>query len=138
MVLRELMSPFTHGTFSAIIGAAIWRARGSGGWRGPVGVLGAFVCSVVLHALWDAYPQNVMALPWLCGVGAAGLLTLRQLFRHSLREQAFSILALNPRLAEAKTMRPGTPCHVCGQLGVPGAHYCARCGAILKGTPVKA
>lgn len=136
MILRQITSPFTHGTWTATIGAAIWAARNSSGWRGWAGVAGAFLWCVCLHAAWDY--QVTWTLPWLICVGMTGLLVLRQIFRHSLREQAFSILALNPRLAKTALARPGLECRVCAQLGVPGAHYCARCGAVLKRAPLSA
>jgi CRP-like cAMP-binding protein len=130
LVLRGLLSPFGHGTWTAILGAAIWKASRSSAPGGGMRVATAFATVVLLHAVWDAN-LGFHHLIQLVIVSVVGLLVLRQTFRRSLQEQAFSILALDPRLG-GKPVRPGLPCRVCSQLSLPGAHYCARCGATLK------
>jgi RsiW-degrading membrane proteinase PrsW (M82 family) len=51
---RGLLSPFAHGTWTAILAGALWRERLSDGrFRLNRNVLKAFGLVVLLHALWD-------------------------------------------------------------------------------------
>lgn len=75
---RTLLSPFGHGTWTAIIAAAIWRQKSAGAswlnWR----VALAFAISVILHALWDWQPvEGFWLLVWLLVIGLVGLEILR-------------------------------------------------------------
>jgi RsiW-degrading membrane proteinase PrsW (M82 family) len=131
--LRALLSPFSHGTWTAIIGAALWRGRVGGSPRLDRGVAIAFATSVALHALWDWQPLSGAAgMLWLVAVGIGGVLVLRAVVHRATREEASSALALNPELAGAAVALPRVNCAVCGQRSLPGSHYCVRCGSALR------
>jgi protease PrsW len=79
--LRALLAPLGHGTWTAIIAAAMWRERVHGRLPLTLNVLLAFAVSVLLHMLWDYLPPlrlPVIDLPlMLLLLGAIGLLILR-------------------------------------------------------------
>lgn len=76
---RSLLAPLGHGTWTAIIAAALWREQISGRSVLNANVLIGFVLAVVLHFLWDYLPVVMIAgLPLLHLVlGVVGLLLLR-------------------------------------------------------------
>lgn len=85
---RQILAAFGHGTWTAIVGGAIWKARGSGIPRVTISVLGAYLVAAVLHALWDWEPLGGdAALFWFLLVGVAGLLILRVMVREALSEE---------------------------------------------------
>jgi RsiW-degrading membrane proteinase PrsW (M82 family) len=51
---RSILAPVCHVLWTALLGAVIFRAAGSGRFRVTAGVLGAFVGVVALHTLWDS------------------------------------------------------------------------------------
>lgn len=79
--LRALLAPLGHGTWTAIIAAALWRERNAGRSPLTVNVLIAFLVAVVLHALWDFLPGlrlPIINLPLtLLVLGLIGVLVLR-------------------------------------------------------------
>lgn len=89
--LRALLAPLGHGTWTAIIAAAIWRERIAGRLTFGVNVLVAYVVAALLHTLWDYLPPlglpfaNVPLMPLL--IGAISLLVLR-FFLHVARGRA--------------------------------------------------
>jgi RsiW-degrading membrane proteinase PrsW (M82 family) len=86
--LRQLLGPFGHGVWTAIVGGAIWRAKGAGGPRITLGVLAAYLTAAVLHGLWDWAPApGLYDLLWLLGVGVAGILVLRAMIHQSLDQE---------------------------------------------------
>lgn len=131
--LRTLMSPFGHGTWTAIACAAVWRVKGAGSPRWDWKVAGALATSIALHGCWDWQPlPGALNLLWLLAVGAAGVVILRVVIQRAATEELSAVLALNPEVAQARPELLRTICRVCGQLSVAGAHYCARCGVALK------
>jgi len=90
--LRQLLGPFGHGTWTAIVGGAIWRAKGAGHVRITLGVVGAYLTAAVLHALWDWAPlPGLFDLLWLLGVGIAGLLILRTMIHQAIDQEKETI-----------------------------------------------
>lgn len=79
--LRALLAPLGHGTWTAIIAAAIWREHISGRLTFGVNVLVAYVVAALLHALWDYLPPftlPIVNIPLtLLVVGGISLLVLR-------------------------------------------------------------
>jgi RsiW-degrading membrane proteinase PrsW (M82 family) len=77
--LRALLAPLGHGTWTAIIAAALWREHVRGYLPFNTNVLIAFVFAVVLHLLWDYLPPLlVLDLPILhLMLGVIGILLLR-------------------------------------------------------------
>jgi len=132
--LRTLLSPFEHGTWTAIICATIWRAKGSGPARWDWRVLAAFAVSVGLHAAWDWPPVGAGLYYYYLGVGAVGLAILGWLVRSARVEQASAVAALNPELIPGQdtATHVSLDCLRCGQLAPAGAHYCPRCGVALR------
>lgn len=53
LLTRTLLSPVGHGAWTGLICAMLWRARIRGDVTARLAVVGAFVTSVTLHALWD-------------------------------------------------------------------------------------
>jgi protease PrsW len=132
--LRLLLSPFTHGTWTAIICAAIWGAKGSGsprwGWRIPA----AFAISVILHTAWDSAPLTPYLYYYYMALGVIGLAILGVLVREARSEQDWSLIHLNPAMLddEGNAPRVALVCWNCGDTAPPGAHYCPRCGVALR------
>lgn len=59
MVGRVITDLPTHGVWTAIVAAAIWRERGNETFRFTPGVLLAFAIAVTLHAFWDWEPLTI-------------------------------------------------------------------------------
>ena len=132
--LRSLLSPFGHGTWTAIICGAIWRQKGSGRPFWDLGTFGAFALSVGLHTLWDWQPvQGMLLIVWLLLVGVVGLVALREMLDRASQEALEAVVALNPEVANMNAEAFQSTCRVCGQASPPGTHYCVRCGAALRG-----
>jgi RsiW-degrading membrane proteinase PrsW (M82 family) len=131
--LRALLSPFTHGTWTAIVCATIWRERRtgwrSGGWK----IAAAFGAAILLHGFWD---WRVLPLPWnfvwLGVVGITSVLILRAVLHRAAQEEVRSVAALVPEIERASLTAPRVKCHGCGRRAPPGAHYCPRCGLALR------
>jgi RsiW-degrading membrane proteinase PrsW (M82 family) len=132
---RALLAPFTHGTWTAIVCATLWRARALGlsaraGWTR---IAAALAAAVLLHAAWDWQvlppPGNVI---WLLLVGAISLWGLQALLRRAAAEEARSVAALAPEVAFAAPDAPRLACVGCAQRAPSGARYCPRCGLALR------
>jgi RsiW-degrading membrane proteinase PrsW (M82 family) len=83
-LLRGILSPLGHGTWTAILAAVLFRESRSRHFRINTRVLGAYLTVVVLHGLWDGLP-GVLATAVRAdfdifiaqiSVGAIGLLIL--------------------------------------------------------------
>jgi RsiW-degrading membrane proteinase PrsW (M82 family) len=79
--LRALLAPLGHGTWTAIVAAAMWRDRVEGRSPLTLNTLIAFTVAVLLHAAWDYVPPvrlPLIDLPlMLLVLGLIGLLILR-------------------------------------------------------------
>jgi protease PrsW len=58
-LLRGLLSPVGHGTWTAILASVMFRESGPNRFRLDRAVLGAYLTVVALHGLWDGLPQLV-------------------------------------------------------------------------------
>ncbi|HZS93302.1 MAG TPA: PrsW family glutamic-type intramembrane protease, partial [Chloroflexota bacterium] len=86
--VREILGPFGHGTWTAIVVGTIWRVRDAGFVRGALAILGAYLLAVALHGAWDWDPvSGYGALVWLLGVGAVGIVYLRSMIHHALQQE---------------------------------------------------
>jgi RsiW-degrading membrane proteinase PrsW (M82 family) len=132
--LRALLSPFTHGTWTAILSAIVWRQRSAGQAHGILRVLVAFGCVVVLHSLWNWRPFDFpLSLAWLLLIGALSVIVLRTVMQRAAREEASSVLALAPEVREVPPSNGVTlKCLGCGRTAPAGVHYCPRCGLALR------
>jgi CRP-like cAMP-binding protein/RsiW-degrading membrane proteinase PrsW (M82 family) len=130
---RALLSPFTHGTWTAIVCAIIWRERSAGWIHGGWKIAAAFAVVILLHGLWDwpgfGVPWN---FAWLLLIGAASVLTLRAILHRASYEEARSVAALAPEVAQAGPTLVGLRCDGCGRRAPGGARYCPRCGLALR------
>jgi RsiW-degrading membrane proteinase PrsW (M82 family) len=94
-LLRGLLSPLGHGTWTAILAAVLFRESREGHFRINRQVIGAYLTVVVLHGLWDAVPAvlstfTVTGVDVLIGqvaVGVPGLLILWRRWKEGLHLQ---------------------------------------------------
>ena len=94
-LLRGLLSPLGHGTWTAILASVLFRESDAGHFRINRRVLVAYLTVVVLHGLWDGMPGVMTALLFpgvdvFIGqalVGAAGLFILWLRWREAKRLQ---------------------------------------------------
>jgi len=94
-LLRGLLSPVGHGTWTAILASVLFREGESGRFRINHKVIGAYLTVSFLHGLWDGLPIVISALfsPGfyiLIGelfVGAIGLFILWRRWREAKRLQ---------------------------------------------------
>ncbi len=95
MLLRGILSPLGHGTWTAILAGVLFRESRNGRFRITFKVLKAYFVVVILHGLWDATPSFLSMLPvtgldFFLGeafVGALGLYILWRRWREARRRQ---------------------------------------------------
>ncbi len=115
-LVRGLLSPLGHGTWTAILVGALFRASRGGDFRLTRAVLGAYLTVVILHGLWDGLPGIVGfitgsgfdVLISQTSVGLVGLFLLWLRWRRAVREQ------LEASGATPTAPGPGLPA------GIPG------------------
>ena len=150
LAVRSVLAPLGHGTWTAITCGVIWGQNTRGRLTDPR-VLGAFALTIGLHALWDWQPLSSLVqqdgieyfawytnLPWFLAIGIVGVLALRFLVNRAAQEEVESVVALNPELVlqrGGRTSARGVKCQRCEQVAPAGAHYCVRCGAVLRVEP---
>ena len=93
-VLRGLLAPFSHGVWTAILAAVLFRASAPTHFRLTGGVLLAYLFVSLLHGLWDALPGalffivppgiRIPAVP--VALSVVGLLVLMALYRQAVRQ----------------------------------------------------
>jgi protease PrsW len=92
-LLRGLLSPVGHGTWTAILASVLFREATPDHFRINGAVIGAYLMVAVLHGLWDGLPPVVQLLTGsgldvLISqgvVGVAGLVILYNRWREALR-----------------------------------------------------
>jgi protease PrsW len=92
-LLRGLLSPLGHGTWTAILAGVLFRETARRRYRIDRGVIGAFLTVVVLHGLWDGLPGflTAIAVPFVgilisqAIIGLLGLVILFRRYREALR-----------------------------------------------------
>jgi len=95
MLLRGLLSPIGHGTWTAIFASVLFRESKTGHFRINGKVIGAYLTVVILHGLWDGLPRVVARIAPLgldvflsqFAVAAAGILILWDRWREARRLQ---------------------------------------------------
>ena len=95
-VLRGILSPVGHGTWTAILASVLFRESDTNRFHINRKVLGAYFTVAILHGLWDLVPELIAALfssglDVLIGqslIGALGLLILSRRWREARRLQA--------------------------------------------------
>jgi len=58
-LLRGILSPLGHGTWTAILATVLLRESGPSRFRLNLRVIGAYIVVVVLHGLWDGIPSII-------------------------------------------------------------------------------
>jgi RsiW-degrading membrane proteinase PrsW (M82 family) len=94
-LMRGVLSPVGHGTWTAILASVMFREGAPNSFRINGAVIGAYLSVVVLHGLWDGLPPLIAALTGsgldvLIGqgaVGLAGLIILWFRYREAVRRQ---------------------------------------------------
>ena len=61
-LLRGVLSPVGHGTWTAILASVLFRESAAGRFRINGKVVGAYLTVAILHGLWDGLPGVVAAL----------------------------------------------------------------------------
>lgn len=146
--IRALLSPFGHGTWTAIAAAGIWiavaaRASGRGEAARRIRTWSAaflLAAVVALHALWDlGFEGGLAKVGTMAAVGGAGIGLLYLLVRSGRREEYRAFAALNPYVQEAVRHVGVAPdatgelrCDGCGTVSPRETRYCARCGRALR------
>jgi protease PrsW len=110
-LLRGLLSPVGHGTWTAILGSVMFREGLPQRFRINRAVIGAYLTVSVLHGLWDGLPQLVAALtgPGLDvfltqgAIGAASLIILRARWREAVQRE------LGPSMSRDSASGPAHP-----------------------------
>ncbi|GHO49570.1 PrsW family intramembrane metalloprotease [Ktedonospora formicarum] len=95
-VLRGLIAPFGHGTWTAVLGAVLFRESKPHRFRITFPVVMAFIFVVVLHGCWDGLPHTIRVVipPGLpislasIVISILGLGTLFLVYRGAEREPA--------------------------------------------------
>jgi len=101
-LLRGLLSPVGHGTWTAILISVLFRESGPKWFRINLKVIGAYLLVVVLHGLWDGLPGLIAVLlsPGIdvfigqALVGGIGLFILWRRWREARRLQQVQEAAL--------------------------------------------
>jgi RsiW-degrading membrane proteinase PrsW (M82 family) len=92
-LLRGLLSPVGHGTWTAILASVLFRESAAGRFHINRKVMGAYLTVAILHGLWDGLPGAIAALfssgvDVIIGqalVGAVGLFLLGKGWREASR-----------------------------------------------------
>jgi len=95
MLVRGILSPFGHGTWTAVLASVLFRESQGRGFQLNGKVLWAFLGVAFLHALWDGLPPLIASLfgPGLAVlvaqliIGLTGFFVLGMRWRHAHRLQ---------------------------------------------------
>jgi RsiW-degrading membrane proteinase PrsW (M82 family) len=97
-LLRGLLAPVGHGTWTAILASVLFREGAPNHFRINLAVIGAYLTVVLLHGLWDGLPpvvaeitgsgMDVVISQGL--IGLTGLVILWARYREALKRDALS------------------------------------------------
>ncbi len=95
MLMRGLLSPLGHGTWTAILAGVLFHESKNGRFRITFGVVKAYILVSVLHGLWDSLPTLFSILPvtgldFFIGealVGGTGLVILWLRWKEAKKKQ---------------------------------------------------
>lgn len=95
-LLRGVLSPVGHGTWTAILASVLFRESGVGRFHFSRQVMGAYLTVAALHGLWDGLPSvmGALASPGVdiiigqASVGAIGLFILWRQWREAERRES--------------------------------------------------
>jgi RsiW-degrading membrane proteinase PrsW (M82 family) len=100
-LLRGILSPLGHGTWTAILAGVLFRESAPGRFHFNRKVIGAYLTVVILHGLWDGLPGLITSFvssgPDIfiaqAIVGVTGLFILWRRWREAVRLQAQDAIA---------------------------------------------
>jgi len=100
-LLRGLLAPIGHGTWTAILASVLFRESGRRRFRLDKAVILAYLSVSLLHGLWDGLPDAVGTLTgsdlYAIAAGAlvalVGLVALWRLWREAVKRQTGSVAA---------------------------------------------
>ncbi|MGG4343336.1 cyclic nucleotide-binding domain-containing protein [Paenibacillus lautus] len=158
--VRALLSPFGHGTWTAIAAAGLWHglrgaskrsARANRALKPILMMIPLLLLSILLHAAWDyPYAAGLWKMTGMVLVGGVGIWLLIMLIRQGTKEEREMHRAVNPaqqvedRIRHAvgpNSARAGVKasgsaqpltCEACGTVSPAGTRYCGRCGQALQ------
>lgn len=104
-IIRGLLAPFGHGVWTAILGAALFRASGPRRFRITLPVILTYIVVSLLHGLWDGLPHTIYfiippGIPFsvaTVSLSVIGLMLLAILYRHSISQQREQQLFSHPQ-----------------------------------------
>jgi len=99
-IIRGLLAPFGHGVWTAILGAALFRASGPRHFRITIPVILTYIVVSLLHGLWDGLPHTIYfiippGIPFsvvTVSLSVIGVVLLTILYRHSISQQREQVL----------------------------------------------
>ncbi len=99
-LMRGLLSPLGHGTWTAILVGMLFRESHDGRFRITRAVVGAYLTVVILHGLWDGLPGLVQVFTGSgldvfitqSAVGLVGLFILWRRWIHAVRLQVAQLI----------------------------------------------
>jgi RsiW-degrading membrane proteinase PrsW (M82 family) len=102
-LLRGVMSPLGHGTWTAILGAVLFRESSRCYFKLDTRVIGAYFLVAGLHGLWDGVPSLIgrLGLPdagafgSMTIVGVAGIAILLRLWHDAIRREVAPLIDLD-------------------------------------------
>lgn len=94
-LIRGVISPLGHGTWTAILAAILFRQSAGCEFKVDAKVVGAYLLVAGLHGLWDGVPSmmgklnlpDISAFGSMAIVGTAGLVILARIWREAVRRQ---------------------------------------------------
>ena len=88
-LLRGLLAPMMHGTWTAILASMLFRESRNGRFRINLQVIGAYIFVSILHSMWNAANMviGLGVLIALSVIGFIGLYVLRLCWREAVRLQ---------------------------------------------------
>jgi RsiW-degrading membrane proteinase PrsW (M82 family) len=99
-LLRGILSPLGHGTWTAILASVLFRESKNGRFHINLKVIGAYLTVSVLHGLWDGLPNLISAfvssgLDIFIGQSIVGLTGLFILWRRWKEARRIQLASLN-------------------------------------------
>lgn len=130
ILFRALLTPFGHGTWTAIATAGIWQLYLNKRF---------LLCSVLiitatqLHFAWNLQLfSNQFHLFQMLAVGLLSLYLLRLIIRIGIADERRSIIFLNPELLSIQGSFTYMKCSNCMSELPFGSHYCPRCAQAIR------
>lgn len=145
---RALLSPFGHGTWTAIALAGLWYMKNRKLSLSKPNVIkgaGLLLVAVGLHTLWNLrFAEGLWHILIMIIVGVFGLLILSLLIKKGREQEHQVLVMINPaideydmeveeeKIANNRSSEIYLLCESCETQSPSHARYCARCGQSLR------